>query len=164
MAGDSSRAESLADQMEKQFPEDSTVRFNYLPTLRALVAINRAEPQKAVELLQVAAPHELGIPNSAISGLFGALYPIYVRGQAYLVSNRPAEASAEFQKILDHRGIVVSDPIGALAPLQIGRAYAVAGDKAKAKEPYQKFLASWKDGDPDIPVLKRAKAEYAELQ
>jgi DNA-binding winged helix-turn-helix (wHTH) protein/tetratricopeptide (TPR) repeat protein len=163
IAGDSSHAQALADQMEKQFPEDTAVRFNYLPTLRAVLALNRAEPQQAVELLQAAAPHELGIPVSAISGLFGALYPVYVRGQAYLAGNKPTEAAAEFQKILDHRGIVVNDPIGALAHLQIGRAYAVAGDKAKAQAAYQTFLALWKDADADIPIVKQAKAEYAKL-
>jgi tetratricopeptide (TPR) repeat protein len=164
IAGDSSHAQALADQMEKQFPEDTAVRFSYLPTLRAVLALNRAEPQQAVALLQVAAPHELGIPVSAISGLFGALYPVYVRGQAYLAGNKPTEAAAEFQKILDHRGIVVNDPIGALAHLQIGRAYAVAGDKAKAQAAYQTFLALWKDADADIPIFKQAKAEYAKLQ
>jgi DNA-binding winged helix-turn-helix (wHTH) protein/tetratricopeptide (TPR) repeat protein len=164
IAGDSSHAQALADQMEKQFPEDTAVRFSYLPTLRAVLALNRAEPQQAVALLQVAAPHELGIPVSAISGLFGALYPVYVRGQAYLAGNKPTEAAAEFQKILDHRGIVVNDPIGALAHLQIGRAYAVAGDKAKAQAAYQTFLALWKDADADIPIFKQAKAEYVKLQ
>jgi DNA-binding winged helix-turn-helix (wHTH) protein/tetratricopeptide (TPR) repeat protein len=163
IAGDSSSVEALADQMEKQFPEDSTVRFNYLPTLRAQLALNRAEPQQAVEFLQVAAPYELGIPASAVSGLFGALYPVYVRGQAYLAGNKPAEAAVEFQKILDHRGIVVNDPIGALTHLQIGRAYAAAGNKAKAKAAYQAFLVLWKDADPGISIFKRAKAEYAKL-
>jgi DNA-binding winged helix-turn-helix (wHTH) protein/tetratricopeptide (TPR) repeat protein len=164
IAGDSSHAQALADQMEKQFPEDTAVRFNYLPTLRAVLALNRAEPQQAVELLQVAAPHELGIPFSAISGLFGALYPVYVRGQAYIAGNKPTEAAAEFQKILDHRGIVVNDAIGALAHLQMGRAYAMAGDKAKAQAAYQTFFALWKDADADIPIFKQAKAEYAKLQ
>jgi hypothetical protein len=164
IAGDSSHAQALADQMEKQFPEDTAVRFNYLPTLRAVLALNRTEPQQAVELLQVAAPHELGIPPSAISGLFGALYPVYVRGQTYLAANKPAQAAAKFQKILDHRGIVVNDPIGALAHLQMGRTYAVAGDKVKAQAAYQTFLALWKDADADIPIFKQAKAEYAKLQ
>lgn len=163
MAGDSKHAQLLADQMEKQFPEDTAVRFNYLPTVRAVIALDRAEPQQAVELLQVAAPHELGIPFSGISGLFGALYPVYVRGQAYIAGNKPTEAAAEFQKILDHRGIVVNDAIGALAHLQIGRAYAIAGDQAKAQAAYQSFFVLWKDADADIPVFKQAKAEYANL-
>ncbi len=164
IAGDSSHAQVLADQMEKQFPEDTAVRFNYLPTLRAALALNRADPQEAIELLQVAAPHELGIPLSGISGLFGALYPVYVRGQALIAVGRPREAAVDFQKILDHRGIVVNDAIGALAHLQMGRAYAVAGDNAKAQASYQAFLDAWKDADVDIPVLQQAKAEYAKLK
>lgn len=164
LAGDLSHAQSLADQMEKGYPEDTAVRFNYLPTLRAVLALNKAQPLEAVELLQVATPHELGVPHSAISGLFGALYPIYVRGDAYLAANQPAEAAAEFQKIVDHSGIVVNDPIGALAHLQMGRAYAAAGDKPKAQSAYRKFLALWKDADGDIPIVKQAKAEYPKLQ
>jgi hypothetical protein len=98
-----------------------------------------------------------------IHGFFGALYPIYVRGEARLAAHQGAEAAAEFQKILDHRGIVVSDPIGAQARLQLGRAFALAGDKAKAKTAYEKFLTLWRDADPDIPILRQAKAEYAKL-
>jgi DNA-binding winged helix-turn-helix (wHTH) protein/tetratricopeptide (TPR) repeat protein len=164
ICGESPRAEALADEMEKRFPEDSSVRFNYLPTIRAILALNRGDPQAALELLKLAEPHELGIPLSAVSGLFGALYPIYVRGQAYLAANKPAEAAAEFHKILHHRGIVVSDPIGALARLQLSRAYALSGDNVKAKSAYQDFLTLWKAADPDIPILKQAKAEYAKLQ
>ena len=164
IVGDSSHAQGLANEMEKQFPEDSSARFNYLPTIRAVLALNRSEPEHGVELLQIAAPHELGVPPSAVSGLFGALYPVYVRGQAYLAVNKPAEAAAEFQKILDHRGIVVSDPIGALAHVQLGRAYAHSGDLAKAKSAYQDFFTLWKDADPDVLILKQAKAEYAKLQ
>jgi hypothetical protein len=95
---------------------------------------------------------------------FGSLYPVYVRGEAYLADNKGAEAAVEFQKILNHRGIVISDPIGALAHLQLGRAYALAGGMAKAKSAYQDFLTVWKDADPDIPILKQAKVEYAKLQ
>ncbi|HEY2663144.1 MAG TPA: hypothetical protein VGI47_02295, partial [Candidatus Binataceae bacterium] len=164
ISGDSSRAEALAGEMENGFPEDSSVRFSYVPTIRAVLALNRADPERAVELLQVAAPHELGIPLSAVSGLFGAFYPIYVRGQAYLAAKEPTEAAAEFRKILDHRGIVVSDPIAALSHLQLGRAYALTGDRAKARSAYQDFFTLWKDADQDIPALKRAESEYAKLQ
>jgi DNA-binding winged helix-turn-helix (wHTH) protein/tetratricopeptide (TPR) repeat protein len=164
ISGNSSRAETLAKEMENGFPEDSSVRFNYLPTIRAVLALNQAEPQDALELLKIAKPHELGMPFSAVSGLFGALYPVYVRGQAYLAATRGTEAAAEFQKILDHRGIVVSDPIGALSRLQLGRAYALSGDMVKAKSAYLDFLTLWKDADPDIPILKQARAEYAKLQ
>src|SRR5208283_3371896 len=106
-------------------------------------------------------PNELGVPTSWFNGSFGALYPIYVRGLAYLNAQQGAEASAEFRKILDHRAIVVSDPIGALARLQVGRAFALSGDKTKAKAAYQDFLTLWKDADPGIPILQQAKAEYA---
>ena len=112
----------------------------------------------------MAVPYELGAPHSTIHGFFGALYPVYVRGEAYLAAHHGAEAATEFQKILDHRGIVVSDPIGALAHLQLGRAFALSGDKIKAKTAYQDFLTLWKDADPDIPILKQARTEYAKLQ
>jgi len=164
VVGDSSQAQALANDLEKRFPEDTSVRFNYLPTARALLALNRSEPLKAIEVLQVAAPYDLASPPSSFHGFFGSLYPVYVRGLAYLAVHRGAEAAAEFQKILDHRGIVVSDPVGVAARLQSGRAFALSGDTAKAKAAYQDFLALWKDADPDIPILKQAKAEYAKLQ
>ena len=112
----------------------------------------------------VSFPNDLGAPHSSFDGFFGTLYPVYVRGEAYLAAHQAAQAAAKFQKILDHRGIVVSDPVGALAHLQLGRAFALSGDKTKAKTAYQDFLALWKDADPDIPILKQAKAEYAKLQ
>jgi len=164
ISGDSSHAEALANEIEKGFPEDSSVRFSYAPTIRAVLALNRGQPQRAVELLQVAAPHELGIPNSAVSGLFGALYPVYVRGQAYLVAKEPTEAAAEFRKILDHPGMVVNDPIAALSHLQLGRAYALMEDKEKARSAYQHFFNLWKGADHDIPIMKEAEGEYTKLQ
>jgi tetratricopeptide (TPR) repeat protein len=163
LAGDSSQSQTLAADLERRFTEDTGLRFSYMPALRARLALNRNEPAKAIELLQVAVPYELGLPRSAIHGNFGALYPIYVRGEAYLAAHQGAEAVAEFQKILDHRGIVVSDPIGALAHLQLGRALVLSGDKMKAKTAYQDFLTLWKDADPDIPILKAAKNEFAKL-
>ena len=163
ISDDPLHAQGLADEMEKRFPEDSSLRFNYLPTIRAVLALNRREPERAVELLQVAGPHELGIPHSSVSGLFGALYSVYVRGQAYLAANKAAEAAVEFQKILDHPGIVVSDPIAALAHLQLGRAYALSGDVAKAKSAHWDFLTLWKDADREIPILNQAKVEYGRL-
>jgi tetratricopeptide (TPR) repeat protein len=164
LSGNSSQSQTLADDLERRFPEDTSVRFSYLPVLRARLALNRGEPSKAIELLQVAVPNELGKPRSSVHGFFGALYPVYVRGEAYLAAHQGAEAAAEFQKILDHRGIVVSDPIGALAHWQLGRALALSGDRTKAKTAYQDFLTLWKDADSDIPILKEAKAEYAKLQ
>jgi eukaryotic-like serine/threonine-protein kinase len=163
LSRDSARSQAMTDDLERRLPEDTSVRFSYIPTLRALLALNNGKPSRAIELLQAAEPSELGIPGSTFFGFFGALYPVYVRGEAYLAKGRGAEAAAEFQKILDHRGIVVSDPIGALAHLQLGRAYALSGDKTRSKSAYQDFLTLWKDADPDIPILKQARAEYANL-
>jgi DNA-binding winged helix-turn-helix (wHTH) protein/tetratricopeptide (TPR) repeat protein len=163
LSGESTQALILANDLQRNFPEDTAVRFNYLPTVSALVALNHGENAKARDLLQTAAPNELGQPRSAINGFFGALYPIYVRGQAYLAERKGAEAAVEFQKILDHRGAVVSDPVRTLAGLQLGRAYLQSGDKARARIAYQNFLVLWKDADTDIPILQQAKAEYATL-
>ncbi len=163
MAGDSAASQRLADELERRYPEDTSVRFSYLPTIRGVMALNRGEPSRAIEVLQTATPYELGTPRSCLQGFFGALYPVYVRGEAYLAEGKGAEAAAEFQKILGHRGRVLSDPIGALANLQLARAYALMGDKAKAKVAYQRFLSLWKDADPAIPVLKRAQEEYRKL-
>jgi hypothetical protein len=158
LAGEAARAQSVADDLGRRFPEDTIVQYNYLPTVRAQLAVNRNDAPRAVDALQSAAPYELG------DVYFFSLYPVYVRGLAYLTEHRGSEAVAEFQKILDHRGIVFNECIGALAHLQLGRAYALQGDTIKAKAAYQDFLTLWKDADPDIPVLKQAKAEYAKLQ
>jgi len=167
LSGDSSRSQGLTEDVSRRFPEDTIVRFTYVPTIRALVALNHSQPSKAIELLQTAIPYEGGTPIEGGSEFLlgaGSLYPAYVRGLAYLASHHGAEAAAEFQKVLDHRGIVLSDPIGALAHLQSGRAYALSGDQSKAKSAYQDFLTLWKDADANIPILKQAKAEYARLQ
>jgi hypothetical protein len=164
LSGDSSQAQALADDLERRFPEDTSIRFTYLPVLRARLALNHGGASKALELLQAAVPYELGVTGSSVSGLFGALYPVYMRGEAFLAAHQGAEAATEFRKILDHRGIVISDPIGALARLQLGRAFALSGDKTKAKTAYEDFLTLWKDADPGIPILTQAKAEYAKLQ
>ena len=164
VAGDSSGAQTLADDLGKRFPEDTPVQFEYLPTLGALLALARNEPSKAIELLQPALAYDFALPGTAFAANFGGLYPAYVRGEAYLAAHRGFEAAAEFQKILDHRGVVGADPVGALAHLQLGRAFALLGDKTKAKTAYQDFLTLWKDADPDIPIFKQAKAEYAGLR
>jgi tetratricopeptide (TPR) repeat protein/predicted Ser/Thr protein kinase len=162
LAGYAVRAQALADDLGKRFPEDTVVQFNYLPTVRAQLALHRADHSKALEALQVASRYELGIVGNV--GFTPALYPVYVSGQAYLAANRGNEAATEFQKILNHRGVVWNEPIGALAHLGLARAYVLQGDTAKARAEYQDFLALWKDADPDIPILKEAKAEYAKLQ
>jgi eukaryotic-like serine/threonine-protein kinase len=164
LSGDSSLSQIFVDDLDERFPEDTAVKFNYLPALRGLLALNHSEPAKAIELLQIAAPYEMGSPPSTFFGFFGSAYPVYVRGEAYLAAHQGPEAVVEFQKILDHRGILVGDPIGALAHLQLGRAYAMQGDTTKAKAAYQDFLTLWKNADSDIPIYKAAKAEYAKLQ
>jgi len=167
LAGDSSRPKTLADDLERRFAEDTSVRYSYLPVLRALLALKR-DPNggalpNVIELLRNTIPNERGTPRSAVHGHFGALYPVYVRGLAYLAAHQGPEAAAEFQKVIDARTIVVSDPIGALAHLQLGRALAMSGDTAKAKAAYQDFLTLWNNADNDIPILIAAKKEGAAL-
>jgi eukaryotic-like serine/threonine-protein kinase len=156
-------AKELADDLSWRFPEDTVVQVNYLPTLRAKLALSQANPQGALDILKAAAPYELGVPANGFYN-WPNLYPVYVRGDAYLAAHQGKEAAGEFQKILDHRGIVLNEPIGALAHLQLGRAYAMQGDDAKARTAYQDFLTLWKDADPDVPILQQAKAEYAKLE
>ncbi len=164
---DSSAAQKLVDHLARSFPEDTCVQNSYLPVLRARLALNQSlngsESARAVKLLEVSAPYELGVPFSRFVAEFGALYPVYMRGEAYLDAKQGREAAAEFQKILDNRGIVANDPIGALAHLQLGRAWHAAGTDDKAKAAYRDFLALWKDAD-NSPILKQAAAEYARLQ
>jgi eukaryotic-like serine/threonine-protein kinase len=164
LAGESSRAEALADDLQRRFPEDTSVRSTYLPVVRAQLALNRGDALGALEALQVAADHELGAQHSTVDALFGALYPVYFRGEAYLAAHEGAKAAAEFQKILKHRGIVIHDPVAPSAHLELARAYASAGDAGKAKAAYQEFFTLWKDADADIPLLNRARSEYQELK
>jgi serine/threonine protein kinase/tetratricopeptide (TPR) repeat protein len=162
-AGDDRQAQALTAGLAQSFPEATIVRYNYLPTLRAKLALSNGNTSEALESLRAAAPYELGQTTYSIYRCT-VMYPVYVRGEAYLAAHQGSEAAAEFQKILDHRGIVLNEPIGALAHLQIGRAYAMQGDTAKAKAAYQDFLTLWNDADPDIPILIAAKAEYSKLK
>jgi DNA-binding winged helix-turn-helix (wHTH) protein/tetratricopeptide (TPR) repeat protein len=163
LAGDTGAVQAMAEDLERRFPDDTSAKYYYVPALRALVALNHHNPAKALEWLQLSSPYELGQPQSCFFGFFGVMYPVYVRGEAYLALHQGALAAAEFQKIVDHRGIVISDPVGALAQLQLGRAYAMAGDHTKAKAAYSDFLNLWKDADSNIPVLQQARLEYARL-
>ena len=163
LSGDSAGSQHLTEDLAKRFPEDTPVQFEYLPTLRALSAISRKSPLDAIQRLETALPYDLAMSGTSFFAKFGGLYPAYVRGQAYLEAGRGREAAAEFQKVLDHRGIVLADPVGALAHLQLGRAYVVSGETTRAKNAYQDFLTLWKDADADIPILKKARAEYAKL-
>jgi hypothetical protein len=163
LIGDSEGAQVLADDLQKRFPEDTIVSFNYLPTLRAQIALTVPNVgAKATEVLAAASPYELGVPGS--STFWTNLYPVYVRGEALLAAHQGLQAAAEFQKILDWPGVGVNEPIAALAHLGLARSYALAGVAPKSKVAYQNFLALWKDADPDIPVLVAAKSEYAKLR
>jgi len=161
MAGDSAQAERLAGDLAKRFPQDTIVQFDYLPMIRAAVALQSGKAAEALAALAASVPYEMGQTNSAFTF---ALYPAYLRGEAYLAVRQGAAAASEFQKILDHPGVIGNQPIGALARLGLGRAYALSGDTTRAKIAYQDFLSLWKHADPDSPTLKDAKAEYAKLQ
>jgi serine/threonine protein kinase/tetratricopeptide (TPR) repeat protein len=163
LSGEASSADALAKNLDTRFPEDSAVHSIYLPAIRALRELNGGDPSKAIELLRVTRPYDRGVPPSVAPWFFGAFYTIYVRGLAFLAAHRGPEAAEEFQKVIDGRSIVVSDPIGALARLQQGRAFVLSGDKAKATAAYEDFLALWKDADPGLPILKQAKLELANL-
>jgi serine/threonine protein kinase/Tfp pilus assembly protein PilF len=162
LAGDAAHAQSVADDLAKWFPLDTIVQSVWLPTIHAQVELSRKNAARSIDLLQTAVPYEFGMlsgvaPNSC-------LYPVYVRAQAYLSTQQGSAAVTEFQKILDHRGLLWNCATGALAHLGLARAYALQGDTVKAKSAYQDFFAFWKDADPDIPILKEATAEYAKLR
>jgi len=159
--GDAPRAKGLATELGKNYPTNTILKLYWLPTINAAIELSRGNSSQALVYLEAAAPYEMGGPPPLQEG---TLYPAYLRGQAYLLAHNGTAAVAEFQKLVDHRGIVLNFVTGSLAHLQIGRAYVMAGDTAKAKTAYQDFLTLWKDADPDVPVLKEAKAEYAKLQ
>ena len=152
------RAQHMSEQLSNDFPEDTLVQSVYLPTIKAQIAVIRHDSPTAIELLKIASPYELGLPGDA--EFSPSLYPVYVRGNAYLAAGQDGEAAAEFAKILKWPGIVLNQPIAVLAHLGLARAYTLQGYKTKAQAAYQNFFAIWKDADPDIPVLKQAKAEY----
>jgi tetratricopeptide (TPR) repeat protein len=160
-AGNTTEATKLADGLNQEFPLDTVVQSNVLPTIRAMLALNQGHGEQALRVLAVTSGYELAVPQAFVN-TEPPLYPIYLRGQAYLRAGQGQQAAAEFQKIVALRSM--SYPLGALARLQLGRAYAMSGDRAKAQSAYQDFLTLWKDADPDIPILKQAKAEYAKLQ
>jgi eukaryotic-like serine/threonine-protein kinase len=160
----SASASRAKRDLERRFPRDTLVRFTYVPTLRALAALARNQPTMAIDLLQANVPYERGVPATAFNFFFGSLYPVYVRGQAYAASGLHQQAVAEFQKILDHPGLMMGDPAGARARLEKARSLARAGNVSAARTAYEDFLALWKNADPDVPILAQAKAEYAKLQ
>jgi hypothetical protein len=162
-AGDLLQAQKMADELEKENPLYTTIISYWLPSVRAAIALQRKDPATAIRLLEPARYYELGGPQPA-PGLGAYLYPVYLRGEAYLALGKGAEAAAEFQKYRNHLGISFNYVPGALSQLQLARATAMQGDAAKAKSQYVKFLAIWKDADPSLPALKEAKAEHAKLQ
>jgi tetratricopeptide (TPR) repeat protein len=164
LSGDLPKSRALAEDLAREFPEDTSVQFIYLPTLRALFSSNAHDSAAAIQALQIASRYDLALGGVGFIGRFGVLYPIYVRGQAYLAARQPADAAAEFRRILDHRSIVLVDPMDALARLQLARALALSGDTAKANGAYEDLLALWKDADRKVSMVNEARAEYARLQ
>jgi tetratricopeptide (TPR) repeat protein len=164
LAGDTARAGLAADDLERQYPRDTLVKFTYVPTLRALDALARRQPARAIELLQTNVQYERATPAVAFNCFFGNLYPVYVRGLAYAAAGEHQRAADEFQKILDHPGLMMGDPATARARLEMARSLAHAANPAAARSAYQAFLALWKHADADVPILAQAKAEFATLQ
>jgi predicted Zn-dependent protease len=158
LIGDANRAQALAEGLAKRFPQDTIVQRNYLPTIRAQLALDRKDPAKAIEALKTAHPYELAYMDGS-----NQLFSVFLRGQACLMARDGPGAVAEFQKIIDHRGIVQNQIIGPLAYVGLARAYALQGDSVKARTAYQDFFTLWKDSDSDIPVLKQARAEFVKL-
>ncbi len=171
LAGDSVQTARLDRDLNSRFPQDTVVQSNLLPTIRLAAALRGGASSKLTEALSIATPYELGQTTNSVAF---CLYPAYLRGEAFSAAHQGRRAAAEFQKILDHPGVVQNEPIGALAHLEIARGYALEARsaqgtdadaaRAKARAAYQDFLKLWKDADPDIPILKQAKAEYAELK
>jgi hypothetical protein len=163
LTGDIAGSQALAQDLDKRFPEDTYVRFTYLPTLKALWALSRGDASAALDELQTAAPYEFAVSGSG-SGSYGTFSAIYLRGCAHLMAHRGPPAAAEFQKIIDHFGVGPLDPVHVLARLQLARALRIAGDNTRAKAAYQDFLERWKSADPGIPILRDAQAESASLR
>ncbi|MFY9531925.1 MAG: protein kinase [Candidatus Acidiferrales bacterium] len=159
--GDAAQAQRLVERLDKENPLSTLMQGYWLPTIRAALELNRGNAEKALALLQATNAYEQGEPPPFVAG---TMYPVYVRGEAYLKAGQGRGAVTEFQKLIDQRGITLNFPLGALAHLGLGRAYALSGDTAKASSAYQDFFALWKDADPDIPILKQAKSEYAKLK
>jgi tetratricopeptide (TPR) repeat protein len=172
LVGETANPQAVAENLAKSFPEDTIIRFNYLPTLHAQLALNGGDTAGAIESLKMTSSRELMIPSGPTIDL--VMLPVFIRGKAYLKAHQGSEAAVEFQKILDRQGLLALSPIRALANLYLARAYALqsnslagpeaGAERAKARAAYESFMTLWKDADSDIPILKEAKAEYAKLQ
>jgi hypothetical protein len=156
-AGQSAQAEKIGAKLDAEFPRSKMVQNYWLPTIRAAIELQKNNAPIAVELLEMTVPYELGY------GLQGHMYPAYLRGEAYLKLGRGHEAAGEFQKVIDHRGVVLNFVIGSLARLQLARAVAMSGDTASARKQYEDFLGLWKGADADLPVLNAARTENKRL-
>jgi eukaryotic-like serine/threonine-protein kinase len=154
---DAAKAKALLEAAEKAEPTNTLFKVYWFPLIDAAIDMDQSAPDRAILAPEPVLPYELG-------GSIGWIYPAYIRGEAYLAQKNGSAAAAEFQKLLDHSALVGNGLLDPLAHLQIARAYAVSGDTANAKGTYQDFLGLWKDADPDLPILKTAKAEYAKLQ
>jgi predicted Zn-dependent protease len=161
-SGDIEHAQKLADELQRQNPLNTKIVGYWLPTIRAAIELSRHNPAKAIAILEEAAPYELGMPGPQPE--LGALfYPPYLRGQAYLALRQGAAATTEFNKYSDHNSIAINSVLAVLAPLGLARAYGLEGDTVRAHAAYEDFFSNWKDADPDIPILKQARAEYAKI-
>jgi tetratricopeptide (TPR) repeat protein len=163
LSGDLAQSRALAEDLVREFPEDTFVQSMYLPTLWALFSLNTPDAAAAIQALRTATRYDLALGGVGFLGRFGGLYPIYVRGLAYLAAGQPAEAVGEFQRIRDHRSIVLVDPMDAMACLQLARAYTLAGDTVKARSAYEDLFTLWKNADPDISMIVQARTEYTKL-
>jgi tetratricopeptide (TPR) repeat protein len=157
-AGDTVQAQKLAESLNKDFPLNTIVQRYWLPSIRAAIEMNSNNADKAMQILETARPFELCQSQPFQVGM---LYPVYLRGQAHLLARHGKEGAAEFQKIIDHRGVVLNFPLGALAQLGLARAYALQGDTAKARAAFDRFFKLWESADADVPILQKAKAESA---
>jgi tetratricopeptide (TPR) repeat protein len=160
-AGETTQASAIANELERNYASNTVLRLYRLPSINAAIALRKGNSSQALEQLEIVKPYELGQPTPSP---LGTLYPVFLRGQAYLSMRDGNAAAAEFQKVLDHPGIALNFPLGPLARLNLGRAYSVAGNADKARAAYEDFFALWKDADPDVPILRQAKAEYAKLK
>lgn len=161
--GDIDRADRMARDLAERFPLNTAINRYWLPAIYASIEIKRGNLAKALADLQATTQYELGTPLPQFE-VGGSLYPVYIRGQVYLLLHKGKEAAAEFQDFLDHRGIALNSPLGALARLQLGRAYALQDNSAQSRAAYQDFFGLWGDADRDIPILITAKSEYAKLK
>jgi tetratricopeptide (TPR) repeat protein len=164
LSGDLAQAQVLLKDLEARFPQDTTVQISYLPALRGAIALGQGKSSAALAALEPALSNEFALPATAFIASFGSLYPAYVRGQTYLAANKPADAAIEFRKIITRRGLVMEDPVHAVARLQLARALSASGDLPGARASYEDFLTLWKQADTDIPLLKQAQKEAAKLR